>query len=161
MLIPGEGFQIWVCVCVYVCDFMYRSWTAAQLKCVCPPPPTHTHTQLAIAVTETGVWDPLIWMDRVQAQLTSSCSFLSNASRKKAGRVEGGGQSGLQWTSSLSTAWKALDFIQSIFLIRNYVSTYIKITLHLYHEYMNMSSSNCYFLSFIMLSTNELKQLFD
>lgn len=44
-----------------------------------PPPPKHTHTQLALAVSETGLWDPVIWMDRVQTRLMSSCSFLSNA----------------------------------------------------------------------------------
>lgn len=60
-----------------------------------PSPPTHTHshTKLALAVTETGLWDPLIWMDRVKARPTSSCSFLSNAMRTKARRVEDGGKS--------------------------------------------------------------------
>ena len=66
-------------------DFMYRSSTAAQLKGF-PP-------QTSVAATETGLWDPLIRTDRVQAQLASSCSFLSHVRRrKKAQRAKGGQQ---------------------------------------------------------------------
>lgn len=43
----------------------------------------------AVAVTETGLRDPLVLTDRVQAQLASSCSFLSHARRKM--RAERGG----------------------------------------------------------------------
>lgn len=74
---PAEGYQPWVCV--------YGLNVQVLDSCIVTGfPPA--------AVTQTGLWDLLIWTDRVQAQLTSSCSFLSHARREEAGRVEGGGQ---------------------------------------------------------------------
>lgn len=61
--------------------------TAAHLKAPPRRPPQ-------ASVAGTGLWDPLMGSDRVQAQLTSSCSFLSHAKRMEAGRVEGGEQPG-------------------------------------------------------------------
>lgn len=92
-------------VSVSVCmDFMHRSRTAAQLKGF-PP-------QSSVAVTETGLWDPLIRTDRVQAQLTSSCSFLSHVRRKKKAQRAKGGQQDICDDYSQESLWsQSAEFV--------------------------------------------------
>lgn len=89
-----------------LCAYVFRFHVQVMDSCTDTGFPPQANT----AVTETGLWDPLIWPDQVQAQLTRpAVPFSHLKGGRSSGRVEGGGQPGSQCCVTLTdygvTTW--------------------------------------------------------